>query len=211
MPDGPNYVNNARADPEDGPHAGIDPCQRQTDSAELFFRINHVTMRDPITMEVRFIAKALPPDRVMQAYPLLQASEPSLTLERWQEFAEGRSNTGNGKTGNGKTGCNCGIIAVESENGYLHGLFTFDIAEDLTLGRTLFIDNIVVADLVRRRPVVEAMIDKIEALAAAHDCRAQRIHLSEDNPIAASDRPNLVELFVSRGNEITNLGLSKQI
>ncbi len=164
-------------------------------------------------MGSHFTAKSLPADRVMQAYPLLQASEPNLTLERWQHFAAGRSEQSGPSDGPDR-----GIIAVESESGYLHGLFTFDIAEDLALGRTLFIDNIVVADLIRRRPVVEAMIDQIDTLAAAHNCQAQRIHLPDDSPsdgpevssASIDDRPKLVDLFVSRGHEVTKLGLCKQ-
>lgn len=153
-------------------------------------------------MESRFVAKPLPEDQVMQAYPLIQSIEASLTPDQWQTYALNLSREPTAENG---------IVVIQGTGGYIHGIFTYQIVQDLVHGRTLKVDHLVAADLIGRMNVVAAIIGAIDELATEYLCNAQQVHLPDSSAISAAGRASLVELFVASGHQITGLGLCKNL
>jgi hypothetical protein len=118
-----------------------------------------------------FIAQALRPEQAAQAYPLLQSAFPALTLSRWTEFVRSQTRTNPKPAERAK-----GIMAIQSDRGYIHGLFSYSVAPDLQHGRVLLVDNFVAVDLVESDAAVQALRQAMEEVAARLDCQAIRLH-----------------------------------
>ena len=118
-----------------------------------------------------FIAQALRPEQAAQAYPLLQSAFPALTLSRWTEFVRIQTRTDPKPADRAK-----GIMAIQSDRGYIHGLFSYSIAPDLQHGRVLLVDNFVAVGLVESDAAIRALRQAMEEVAARLDCRVIRLH-----------------------------------
>ncbi len=114
---------------------------------------------------------ALGAGRVLQAYPLVRETAPSITLEAWCSFARSilreRRRIGNA----------CGITAACSENDYLRGLFSYRVGPDIQHGRALIVECFAVSGLFSPHAVAAALLDGVDETAIANHCNAVHAEL----------------------------------
>jgi hypothetical protein len=131
-------------------------------------------------MEFHLIIKPIGPDQVAQAYPLVQAVEPGLTLERWRTHV--RALTGGGR----QRGTRGGIMSLQDARGYIHGLFAYDVADDSRCGRRLHVGTVVAFHPGKAEGTARQMIRAIETVARQHGCSTIQI----SQPIAGATCPH---------------------
>lgn len=112
--------------------------------------------------EVRaFSIRPVTADLVAQAFPVVQAAVPDVTLEQWRAFATNPP---------GENGM--GLVGVFNEQGYIVGLFAYRREPHLQHGHILRICHLAAVDLVDSEPVLQALLQAIEDQAKAQDCSA---------------------------------------
>jgi hypothetical protein len=129
---------------------------------------------DPRPVGVKFLTRPLERDQIAQAYALIQSTDPAMTLDRWARFAHKliapqRSNR------------HGGIMTVQTEAGYMCGLFAFEIVDDLRLNRTLAIRNVFAISLVQPEAIIRALLEAAESLANLNGCAAITAIVDKDH------------------------------
>jgi len=147
--------------------------------------------------------RALTPERVDEAYPVVRAAMPTLSLRRWREFAR-RALAHSGE------GAPSGILLVESARGYIHGLCAFHVQHDLRHGPVLAIDELVTLDLVDTAPAAAALMAALEARARDLGCAAVRSHVPETAPMRSGGAA-LRQLLERCGHSIEGTLLLKPV
>lgn len=112
--------------------------------------------------EVRaFSIRPVTADLVEQAFPVVQAAAPGVTLEQWRAFASGSSEE-----------AATGLIGAFNEQNYIVGLFAYQREQHLHYGRILRICHLAAVDLVDAEPVLLALLQAIDDLAQLQGCGA---------------------------------------
>lgn len=119
-------------------------------------------------MHSRLVARRLPPERLEQAFALVRALDPALSVERWRAFARRAVDAAPDEAG---------IVVLETPDGYLHGLFSWRRVDRLLEGPTLVVENLVTTDLGVGGLTASRLADAIEALAREVGCRSLRIEV----------------------------------
>jgi len=153
-------------------------------------------------MKRRFIARALMPHRVDEAYPLARAAFPGLTLERWRCF-------GRNATASASQVTHPEILLAENDCGYIQGLCTYHLLQDLRHGIVMVVDHLAMIDLIDGAAVAEALLAALDALARQAGCG--RIHLNLPQQAASGGRPGLYELLRADGHSVDAWRLSKTL
>lgn len=122
-------------------------------------------------MAEHYTARRLTRKRVEQAYPLVQTVSDDISLEKWHAYADAYLKRGP-KDGLGEKG----IISVENEQGYIHGLLGFRVDMTLRWGRTLMCEHLIALHLVNAEPIITSIIDKMDTLA--RDLKCEGIHVT---------------------------------
>jgi hypothetical protein len=65
-----------------------------------------------------------------------------------------------------------GILAARAANGSVHGVATYEVARKAMLGRVLAVDLLITFELSRRAPARQTLVEALELLASAFDCRS---------------------------------------
>ena len=144
-------------------------------------------------------AQPLTPECIAQAYPLVQASFPKVSLDAWVAFARalvlhrGRPETG--------------IISIVSEQGYIAGLSSYRIGHSLIHGQSLTADHLIAMDMFGRQAVVHALAEAVEALAHQHRCGAVHMNLLEKN--GTPDKEGMASTLTQRGHRVEAVRLCK--
>ena len=144
-------------------------------------------------------ARPLPVDKVAQAFALVQAVRPDLTLEGWQAFATPRTGESNG------TG---GILILENEQNCIVGLFSYRVDEDLRHGATLVVDTFIALDIVDPEKVTRALAAAMERQAEDIGCRAIHVSIPENRPNSGG---RMVQLLLEQGHHVESLSLCKPL
>ncbi len=100
-----------------------------------------------------------------------------------------------------------GIMTVQTEAGYMCGLFVFDIVDDLRLTRTLTIRNVVAISLVQPEAIVRALLAAAESLAHLNGCAA--ITTLVDPSFDGSAKGSVTDQLASHGFRRTGLVSTK--
>lgn len=126
-----------------------------------------------------FSAKPLALNKINQAYALVRAARPDMTVDGWRAMASEyiEEPPVDGPAGRG-------VVAVQNEQGYIVGLFCYVACDDMRHGPTLRIENLTALDLFDQVGVMAALLDEIEALAR----RTRRRAVLADQP--ACSRPD---------------------
>lgn len=143
--------------------------------------------------------RPLTPERVAQAFPLIQAAFPAVSLEDWRDFATPLAQAPGPADG--------GIITVVSEQGYIVGLCCYRVAQDLRHGAVLLADHFLVLDLFGQKAVVRALADAVDSLARERRCTAIHTSLPETGVKGADSW--LVQILRSRGHRVESLRMCK--
>jgi hypothetical protein len=156
-------------------------------------------------MDQGFTAKPLGLRQIDQAYPLVRAIAPDLPVERWRDFAAALIGP------SGAPGTPAGIMTVQNERGYIHGLFTYAAAEDLRCGKILAVDNFVVLDLFNLPAAVSSLLQAMEELAHTLDCTAIHTALPECYAPAPGHGHPMLGFFRDEGHDVESLRLCKAL
>jgi hypothetical protein len=117
-----------------------------------------------------YVVRALAPDRILQAYPLVAIFDPNLTPEQWADYAGALvSETADRE--------HHSIITVQSGRGDIYGLSVYWLRPDLRQGRLLEIENFAVVDIVGNRTVARVLLEALEDVALCLDCSCISISL----------------------------------
>ena len=125
----------------------------------------------PMTM----IVEPLSERQLLQAFPLVREIEPELELEAWLKYARWSRQGAPAPRG---------MIGVDRD-GYLRGIFSYDVTEGPDHHRSLNIRNFVAIDLVQRATVLGILCAAMEALAGKHGCDLVKVHLPPKSHWAA--------------------------
>ncbi|MCP4330126.1 MAG: hypothetical protein GY791_17015 [Alphaproteobacteria bacterium] len=109
-------------------------------------------------------ARHLTATDICRAYPLIQAAFADLSLEDWTRFARIQIEDVR------LPRVNSGIVAVENESGYLHGLFSFKIVDDGLVGRVLNCDHFVVLELLPIGEPLAKLVSAANRLGRDNNC-----------------------------------------
>lgn len=123
-----------------------------------------------------YTIRSLSLDRISQAFPLIHAAEMDLSLGQWVRYAKDHLQ---GIPAHGD-GCR-GIVTIESDDGYIHGLFLYTVDYDLKLGRSLRCEHVIALDLFHGEKVASSILEAIYALANEHDCGAISVSVQFKN------------------------------
>ncbi|MEQ9815137.1 MAG: hypothetical protein RLO50_20355 [Azospirillaceae bacterium] len=126
-----------------------------------------------MTEAINWTTGPLTKDRIDQAYPLLHASDPSLTLAAWRTMALAHL---------GRPAAEAGIVTLR-RGGYIHGLFCYHVEEAPGIGRRLRVDVVRVLDIIDQRNAARLMRAAIGEIAHRARC------VVVDSPLPASASP----------------------
>lgn len=161
-------------------------------------------------MDDTFIAKPLGRRQIDQAYPLVRAVAPDLTIDRWRAFAA--SLIGPAKASEPDAPApRTGVMTVQNARGYLHGLFSYVVEEHLRHGRILAVDNVVVLDLFDMTGPAETLLRSMDALARGLGCSAIHTMLPEGCAGGPETGGSLFSCFRSEGHRAETLRMCKPL
>jgi len=113
----------------------------------------------------------LTPDKVAQAFVLVELVASGISRKAWSKFAERRiSQTSSLSTG---------ILTVEDPKGIIVGLASYIVDKELNEGRTLTVDQLVTVPIIdqQRDAVLAMLLNAIEDIATNHRDSAIRFRL----------------------------------
>ncbi len=135
-------------------------------------------------MSVTYQARPLTHHTADMTFPLVQMMQTGLSFDRWREFvAEFCVDCQNVAPG---AGCDDilwqrprGIMVISNERGYIHGLFSYQVRDDIAEGLVLHVDNVMAVEIVSRPYVLDTMRDAMNRLVHDHRCAAVHVSLGE--------------------------------
>ncbi len=163
--------------------------------------------RDRDFMDDHYIARPLDRRQVDQAYAVVRTVVPDVDMDQWRSFAlplvgstachldllpsgialattaepapvrETPAEDTVGPAANG-------IMTVQSSRGYIHGLFSYAIEQQLKHGAVLTVDNFIVVDMFDPESAALVLLRAMERLA--HDLACDAIHTHVPNTGIAS-------------------------
>lgn len=139
-----------------------------------------------------------------KAYALVRGIMPNVTLERWTEFAKPYFAARSPKWPRG-------LMTIQNGEGYILGLFGFEVRDDLHSNRTLFIYNIIVPQIPGHDLIWTMVIRTAETLAAINGCRTIQIKLSDDLNAQESDREWLGSSLTAAGYMVEGVHAFKRV
>jgi len=143
-------------------------------------------------MEDQLISRIFDRAMIEQAYPIVRTLAPGITLERWVQFARPRITSRSSEWPRG-------LMAIQNASGYILGLFSFKVRDDLHESRILAVSNIVVPDIPGRDQVGRSILKASDHLAMIHGCRAIRAELNNEIDPSDCDRTWLSATLISCG------------
>ncbi len=127
-------------------------------------------------MSRNYAIRSLSLDRISQAFPLIHAAEMDLSLGQWVRYAKDHLQGMHDHS----DGCR-GIVTIESDDGYIHGLFLYTVDCDLQLGRSLRCEHVIALDLFHGEKVAASILEAIQTLAKQHGCGAISVSVQFKN------------------------------
>ncbi len=161
-------------------------------------RNQSLTPVDPSSPARNVTVMSLTTDRVNQAFPLIQAIAPNVSLEEWQAFAQPLLSRGTDTTTAPGGILPGGILIAEDERGYIAGLVAYRLQRDLLHGPVLVAEHFIAFDFFERDRIADALARALEGLAAGHRCAA--IHTVLPDGIERARRQWLIDMLQHRGH-----------
>ncbi len=147
-----------------------------------------------------YLFGSLSAGQIPQAFPVVKAINPEITLESWSNYAALFVAPPSSLEPSG-------IVTVQCPKGYIHGLACCRARRDLQLGRVLAVENFVSLDLAGGRRAAGALLQATED--RAHDWNCVCVCLSLLGAAAAGREHPVVRLFQTEGYRHEPLGLAK--
>lgn len=153
-------------------------------------------------MPSEYIARPLPQDQVLQAFPLVQALDKRLTPQYWRRFAEATlANRERADFGH--------IMTLQTTSGYIHALFVYWIREDLRDGRRMDVDHVVTFELPGQVKALKSALRVIEQLARERDCDVVNVSIPRVALPSWPDSSTLTTTFGDSGYSASTLNWCK--
>ncbi|HYD67496.1 hypothetical protein [Azospirillum sp.] len=143
--------------------------------------------------------------QIDQAYPLVRAIAPDLPVERWRSFATALTGA------SAPPGAPAGIMTVQNDRGYIHGLFSYAVKEDLRFGRILSVDNFVVLDLFNVSDAASSLLQTMEDLGRTLHCTAIHTNLRECYAGTPAHGHPMLGFFRDEGHDVDGVRLCKAL
>jgi hypothetical protein len=138
--------------------------------------------------------------QIAQAFPLVQAIRPDLSLDDWHSYAR--------RFPAGPEFGRSGIATLQDSTDLILGMFAYRTGREPDHGPTLLVDHFVALDLISPASVAEQLADGMEAIARRFDCRA--VHTAVD--CAESVRGHhLIDLLRDLGHRLERFQLCKPL
>ena len=126
-----------------------------------------------------FTAHLVAPDQVRMLYPLVREAVAGLDLRTWVAFAR--------RIALPRRTAQCGIIAVTRRGRSLPcGMFLYRCEKRLPEGAALVAEHFVALDVIDPQPVVDALIEELDALARRRGCTTIRVLVPGDASLLQS-------------------------
>lgn len=132
-------------------------------------------------------------DRIEQVYPLAREIAEDLTPEDWCDYARAVIEVPP------ESAWPRGIV-VAALDGYVRGMFTYQVEPDLRPRRILELRNFAALQVVRRKSLADALMDAADELARTHDCGGVHAHIPAKSAWALS-------YFEDHGHKVETLCL----
>ncbi|TWB75124.1 hypothetical protein FBZ87_104223 [Nitrospirillum amazonense] len=116
-----------------------------------------------------FVTRPLDARQIDQAYALMRPFYPDLTVERWRDHAQALL----------APGSRGGIVTVQLDHRYMHGLFSYLLVPDLDHRLGLQVDVFVALDLFDPEGAGDALLAEMDRIARRHGCDAIHITLPD--------------------------------
>lgn len=113
----------------------------------------------------------LPAGRVVQAFPLVQATYGDTSIAGWAECARGYLSQ------RVFDPPHTGIVAAENAEGYIQGLFCYRVTEQAIRGRTLHCDHFIAFDLAGFNSPLQSLMEAAESIARRNNCAVLSVSL----------------------------------
>ena len=120
---------------------------------------------------MHYRVRSLDSEGLRQAFSLVQAVHPRLSLERWRRFA--RPNVERRRRA--AQGPRRGILSLEDQRGCILALFAFRVEPDLIHGCLLHCEYLAAVDLLNPRQALRVLIEAIRQRARLTGCGAIRV------------------------------------
>lgn len=122
------------------------------------------------------IAAPLSVARIDQAWPLVHAIEPAVSVEQWRAYAGGFVHQDHAVSGEG---AQRGIFSILDRDGYIRGLCSYGCMRDAAGQRCLTIEALYILDLFDAGRVAEEVALVIEDLARRLFCARIEVRATE--------------------------------
>lgn len=162
-----------------------------------------------VGMDDGFIAKPLGKRQIDQAFPVVRAIHPDLGVERWRAFAAAMLDQTQGAAGPRMP--RRGIMTVQNERGYIHGLFSYATEENLHHGRILAVDNFIVHDLFNLPGAAAALLRAMDGIARGLGCTAIHTNLPQAYSTSVNYCNPVLNCFREEGHALETLRLCKPL
>jgi hypothetical protein len=154
--------------------------------------------------EDALIARLLDRSKIDQAFPLVRSLVPGITLGRWNAFVRPQLAVHSAAWPHG-------LMTIQNHKGYILGLFSFEVRNDLYESRTLCVDNIVVPNIPGRDLIWIAVAGATEQLAKMNGCRAIRAGMTEELGADSDDRSWVGSSLRRSGYELVGVRAFKRL
>ncbi|MHC8495156.1 hypothetical protein ACTU44_20885 [Thalassospira sp. SM2505] len=123
-------------------------------------------------------------------YPLVQMMQVDMSFDHWRAFVgryclpvgDCEKVPGTGRKSDADQILwqrQRGIIVISNERGYIHGLFSYYVRDDMKDGLVLHVDNVMAVEIVAGAYVLDAMRDAMTRLAQVHKCANVYVSIGE--------------------------------
>lgn len=119
-------------------------------------------------------------------FPLVQMLQVDMSFDRWRAFVDKYClPVAQTEGGAAESGDNIlwrrqrGIIVIANERGYIHGLFSYYVRDDMADGQVLHVDNVIAVEIIAGDYVLDTMRDAMTQLASLHGCSNVYVSLGE--------------------------------
>lgn len=167
-------------------------------------------------MNASYIAKPLGRHQIDQAFPVVQTLVPELDIDRWRAYAllmlgnEAAAPAPDIELFQCSILPTRGIVTVQNDHDYIHGLFSYRRIESLRHGTLLFVENFIVVDLFRQRESADTLLQAIDHVAGVLKCGAIHTGLPDNYDNLPAYCSWVLDCFRAAGHSVETLVLCKQ-
>lgn len=152
-------------------------------------------------MSDRFTPKPLSDRQIDQAFPLVQSILPGIRVEDWRHYASKLISPSDRLTG---------IMTVQNR-GYIYGLFSYRVENNLQHGCMLMVENFIVLELFNPGGAASALLEAMDSLADELGCSAIHTTLPNSEQFTPNYRRWLLGQFRSMGHLVESQTLCKRV